>query len=238
MTPIITKENPVTDSEPGPDRQHDAKDARVQVLAAEVRTLVVGSRQVTMSVYNQLDCVPHSEVKPFGRVNPKDADRSEIWVVGRHKTGGALVRARTPCVGDVLDREPFIKASTDVATYVFETIPTCSDEALESVFREVVSAFAWLTHAGFLSRSAVKEALGRTARNAGLPTAGRIEADFQKRLGEVLMGSARTLDGPFESRALSVIRDYEQATKKAQAVVAQVRLVWSELPLIVLAGLR
>ena len=43
----------MTDENPGPGDQHDAKGAHVQVLTAEVRTLVVGSRQVTMSVYNQ-----------------------------------------------------------------------------------------------------------------------------------------------------------------------------------------
>jgi hypothetical protein len=72
----------VTDSEPGPDRQHDAKDAHVQVLTAEVRTLVVGSRQVTLSVYGQLDTIPLIALTPFGRVRIKETPSSD-WRVTR-----------------------------------------------------------------------------------------------------------------------------------------------------------
>jgi hypothetical protein len=70
------------------------RDARVQVLTAEVQTLVVGSRQVTLSVFWQLDRVDPLAVEPFGRVQPRDADRGFIWVVGRHAGTGALVRSR------------------------------------------------------------------------------------------------------------------------------------------------
>jgi hypothetical protein len=44
----------------------------VSVLTAEVHTLMVGSRQVTMSVWNQLDQVRDELIKPMGRVRPKD----------------------------------------------------------------------------------------------------------------------------------------------------------------------
>ena len=43
--------------------------AEVQVLTAEVRVLMVGSRQVTLSVYRQLDPVAASDIEPFGRVS-------------------------------------------------------------------------------------------------------------------------------------------------------------------------
>jgi len=69
------------------------REAHVQVLTAEVRTLVVGSRQVTMSVYNQLDAVPPGSIEPFGRVNPKDANEKWMFVVGRHVASGVLVRS-------------------------------------------------------------------------------------------------------------------------------------------------
>jgi hypothetical protein len=84
----------MTDSVPGPGDQHEdnAKDARVQVLTAEVRTLVVGSRQVTMSVYNQLDEVDYDEIEPFGRVSPKDAEPAFIYTVGRRRDARDLVR--------------------------------------------------------------------------------------------------------------------------------------------------
>jgi hypothetical protein len=42
--------------------------ATVETLAAEVRTLMVGSRQVTMSVFKQLDTISSWRIIPFGRV--------------------------------------------------------------------------------------------------------------------------------------------------------------------------
>jgi hypothetical protein len=42
--------------------------ARVDVLTAEVRALMVGSRQVTLSVYRQLDATAAEDCEPFGRV--------------------------------------------------------------------------------------------------------------------------------------------------------------------------
>jgi hypothetical protein len=71
--------------------------ARVEVLTAEVRVLMVGSRQVTLSVYGQLDQVQPGEIEPFGRVQPRDAEQGYTYVVGasvRVADGGALVRSR------------------------------------------------------------------------------------------------------------------------------------------------
>ena len=42
--------------------------ATVESLTAEVRVLMVGSRQVTLSVARQLDEVPTWEITPFGRM--------------------------------------------------------------------------------------------------------------------------------------------------------------------------
>ena len=76
--------------------------ATVEVLTAEVRTLVVGKRQVTMSVFKQLDAVAPSALEPFGRVSYEEkrvrtnwgyGDDTLIWVVGRSLRTGALVRA-------------------------------------------------------------------------------------------------------------------------------------------------
>lgn len=57
--------------------------ATVKALTAEVKVLTVGSRQVTLSVYRQLDFVPTDRIAPFGRVR---ADRhqpeSTIELVG------------------------------------------------------------------------------------------------------------------------------------------------------------
>jgi hypothetical protein len=67
----------------------------VETLSAEVRVLMVGSRQVTLSVVKQLDRVRYPQLEPFGRVHSgrKDepaADEDAIEVVGRHRETGAL----------------------------------------------------------------------------------------------------------------------------------------------------
>jgi hypothetical protein len=72
--------------------------ATVQTLAAEVRVLVVGNRQITTGIARQLDVVEPGDVEPFGRVAAKAIGGSpgayEVYVVGRSRTTGALVRAR------------------------------------------------------------------------------------------------------------------------------------------------
>ena len=66
--------------------------ATVQTLTAEVRVLQVGSRQVTQSVYNQLDRAPIEGTEVFGRIKTKDGYTSTIHLVGRNRDSGALVR--------------------------------------------------------------------------------------------------------------------------------------------------
>lgn len=75
--------------------------ATVETLTAEVRVLMVGSRQVTLSVARQLDEVDLVDVEPFGRVNISDTG---TFVVGRHKQTGALVRAKV----SVWQGQPFV----------------------------------------------------------------------------------------------------------------------------------
>jgi hypothetical protein len=73
--------------------------ARVEVLTAEVRVLMVGSRQVTLSVFGQLDQVQAHEVDPFGRVAPRQAEDETVYVVGastRAADKGTLVRSARP----------------------------------------------------------------------------------------------------------------------------------------------
>lgn len=65
--------------------------ATVETITAEVRVLMVGNRQVTLSVYRQLDAVDLKNVEPFGRVN--DGKEACLWVVGREIKTGALVKA-------------------------------------------------------------------------------------------------------------------------------------------------
>lgn len=71
--------------------------ATVETLTAEVRVLMVGSRQVTLSVYRQLDRHPSDQVRPFGRVSDKQDESRygcrNVFVVGCDVTTGVLVRS-------------------------------------------------------------------------------------------------------------------------------------------------
>jgi hypothetical protein len=69
--------------------------ATVEVLTAEVRVLMVGSRQVTMSVYGQLDTVPLIAMTPFGRVRIREnRDPGDPWerlrIVGASRDGNLV----------------------------------------------------------------------------------------------------------------------------------------------------
>jgi hypothetical protein len=58
--------------------------ATVETLTAEVRALVVGSRQITLSVAKQLDVVPLAQLRLFGRVN---LSKDENFVIGADADG-------------------------------------------------------------------------------------------------------------------------------------------------------
>lgn len=64
----------------------------IETLTAEVRAVMIGKRQVTLSVYRQLDDVPWADIEPFGRVRDSK-DGSGIYVVGRHRDTGVLSRS-------------------------------------------------------------------------------------------------------------------------------------------------
>jgi len=66
------------------------KTAEVEVLTAEVRVLMVGSRQITLSVARQLDMVNLTELIPFGRIRTREYDYA---VIGKDRTTGTLVVA-------------------------------------------------------------------------------------------------------------------------------------------------
>lgn len=67
--------------------------ATVEVLTAQVRVLMVGSRQVTLSVFNQLDPVKPAAIMPFGRVRGKLASSERTEVVGADRITGELCRS-------------------------------------------------------------------------------------------------------------------------------------------------
>jgi hypothetical protein len=72
-----------------------AKTATVETLTAEVRVLMIGSRQITMSVFKQLDHRPVEEIEAFGRVSipVKEDGFVGVDVTGCSSTDGTLVRA-------------------------------------------------------------------------------------------------------------------------------------------------
>jgi hypothetical protein len=70
--------------------------AHVETLTAEVRTLVVGSRQVTLSVLQQLDTVHPVAIDAMGRVRPRDASSDTVQVVGANRRTGELIRSWLP----------------------------------------------------------------------------------------------------------------------------------------------
>jgi hypothetical protein len=59
----------------------NATEATVQTLTAEVRTLMLGSRQVTLSVARQLDVVPLEQLEVMGRINLSEKGRriKDAW---------------------------------------------------------------------------------------------------------------------------------------------------------------
>lgn len=64
--------------------------ATVETLTAEVRVLVVGNRQVTLSVYRQLDNIDPEWFEPFGRVC--DSQDRSAWPCRRCDQKVAVVR--------------------------------------------------------------------------------------------------------------------------------------------------
>ncbi len=95
--------------------------ATVETLTAEVRVLMVGSRQVTLSVARQLDWCDLSEMEPFGRVRIGDSTS----LIGKHRETGVLVnailekRASTPSIcAEDLNRDGITVCNTLYSKYL------------------------------------------------------------------------------------------------------------------------
>jgi len=95
----------------------DTSKATIETLTAEVRVLMVGNRQITLSVYRQLDMIGSDAIRPFGRVRTSKSESTDIELVGVDQQGN-LVRA-------VSQRpDPYFYASDlpiDVQHHVFHT---------------------------------------------------------------------------------------------------------------------
>jgi hypothetical protein len=71
-----------------------SESANVEVPSAEVRVLQMGSGQITLSMYRQLDEATFERFKPFGRVRDNERSPKEgvLQLVGRDTETGVLVR--------------------------------------------------------------------------------------------------------------------------------------------------
>lgn len=89
---------------------HDEPVAAVKTLTAEVRTVMMNNRQVTLSVARQLDCVDFFDMEPWGRIELGKTERrrdeweglvevSVVSVIGQ--CDGTLVTAMVPDVDKV-----------------------------------------------------------------------------------------------------------------------------------------
>lgn len=80
------------------DDTREARRTREQTIMinnidAEVRVMELESRQLTVSIAEQLDIEPlHSAIQPIGRIRL----HGEAFLIGRRKTDGALALARMP----------------------------------------------------------------------------------------------------------------------------------------------
>lgn len=100
--------------------------ATVEVLAAEVRVLMVGSRQVTLSVYAQLDMVDVDYIEPFGRVHFRKRDAGNfVDLVGKDSRTGVLVRSSVP------RREWVMEEHDETAKDLLQDIRECEWTASE-----------------------------------------------------------------------------------------------------------
>jgi hypothetical protein len=212
--------------------------ATVEVLTAEVRVLMVGSRQVTLSVYNQLDEVPHSGVEPFGRVNPKDAERGRIYVVGRDRETGVLVRSKAPHWNEVMKVGEYARPACAMRTEAIATVDTFADvdeDGLRDAIRRAAVVIGRLIASGLLEEFTSRNLLTDAVRS-GLKTQAAIWVS--QTVEAARESDAASADGELERQAMDLIGAYSNARSRAVSRAALFGAEWSALPLIVLAGLR
>ena len=184
--------------------------ARVEVLTAEVRVLMVGSRQVTLSVYAQLDRVEPEEIEPFGRVRPRDAEYGHIYVVG------ASTRP--------IDQGTLARSSGETSTKLLETA--------QRLRQQVAAAGAknrWLAAHGEM----------RDRRQHGQLATPEEERHLRELRDEKekLLRSPGIYEPDLDQINAARARAMLETAGTLEAEAEDARL-WEALPLIVLAGLR
>ena len=99
----------------------------VETLAAEVRVLQVGNRQITLSIYKQLDTVSPWRIKPFGRAYGQAPGTDDAYGYGM-KEEAALELVGSDDEGNLV--KAIVKADTDVPG-IRRPAPYATDEAKE-----------------------------------------------------------------------------------------------------------
>ena len=213
--------------------------ARVEVLTAEVRVLMVGSRQITLSVHAQLDEVPYTALEPFGRVAPRGAAAEFVYVVGastRDRDRGTLVRSSRESAASLHSRAEQSRRGAEnhreMAALIRERLPLAqaADQASTQYFRRINGTeerpVGWDgDKACSVFRGMQQQARDMADRIARM----RIPLDpysdddpCTERAARKSEGAAGTLEGVADH----LVKEAGRAAP------------WSDLPLIVLAGLR
>lgn len=217
--------------------------ATVEVLAAEVRVLMVGSRQVTLSVYGQLDEQAAADVEPFGRVNPKDAEPDRVYVVGRDREAGVLVRSKTPRWDEFMATGDYTRPALAMRTEAIGALANAGEDGLRHFAQRAAAVIGRLLSAGLLedrtSRSLLIDAVFKTKRAQSLlASPAAIWVGQALKAAQEYSDDIASADSELERQAIDLIGAYSSARSRAVSRAALIEAEWSALPLIVLAGLR
>jgi hypothetical protein len=244
-------------SDSTPDGQNDA---RVTTVTAEVKSMMVGSRQVTLSVYGQLDFIGASVITPMGRVKPKDAEWGYVYIVGKHSATGQLARARTPLADVVIEKH--VQARSGVRTLKSdlreaekeagdsqgraEKAEKTADEALHgTTYQSDYSADGYdrkMSAAEALAGDAATE-LERLKALTEVAEARYRAADFRAKAQALLDEATAERENAEDAltaadRLREGLREAVDADSRETRRLTTLAVEWAQLPLIVLAGLR
>lgn len=202
-----------------------AQSARVDLLTAEVRTVMVGSRQVTLSVYRQLDTIEPESIEAMGRVRDSQDKEDGLYVIGRHRETGALTRSHFPAPSS----EVLLKLDTQA---VIETIALLSQEddddvsPIDTDTRIINSSSGRRLYAKDIAVAQDADCVIRVRRYAH-----NAQSAQSARYWRYAYGHA-------EGRREIIAAAEEELIRQRELRKFQETHHWDELPLIVLAGLR
>lgn len=234
----------------------DNTTATVKAITAEVRQLVVGSRQITASVYNQLDRVGRNEIDPMGRVTPKDGAPGWVYVVGRHRSTGDLVSSSCPLKQESI--EQVAVRATDYAMHkraleAAEKRLAARGRAAEESEHEAerYESADWTSaryHAKTMAQAEAEasaatnevdrlHALAKAAEARWKAADAQAKAEAHRDTAAEIRTEIAALNTEAE-RLRQALDQAIQAFRAEHRAITELGREWSALPLIVLAGLR